>query len=319
MVTIGGTARFLLYPHLSFTWHFYTFFYQSFLLILTWESVRWIHNSLNKVLPFKKHVLKRIAAQLSFSLGLSFAFSIVAIFFVRRYAPFKINDILQLMLIALHVMYILIINLSYIGTYFFDEWKESLVFTAKLEQEKANVQYDNLKNQLNPHFLFNSITSLQALIHENQDLASEFLLQLAKVYRYVLQNRENEQVSILTESRFIENYLMLLKTRFGEIFDYKIEISDAALEKKIVPVTLQVLVENAIKHNSMTIEKPLLVRIYDEVDYLVVENSFQVKSLVETSNKIGLSNLQNLYGYLSKNPIIIEETAQLFRIKIPLL
>jgi two-component system LytT family sensor kinase len=181
------------------------------------------------------------------------------------------------------------------------------------------VQYDNLKNQLNPHFLFNSLTSLNSLIFENPQLASEFLHQLSKVYRYVLENKEKTLVSLSTEVNFISNYVQLLISRFDKGLQVNINISEQALDQKILPVTLQILIENAMKHNITSQDSPLVIDIYDESNYLVVKNNLQIKQIVDNSNGQGLENLRSLYRVLIENEIVIEKNDANFIVKIPLL
>ncbi|NJL13128.1 MAG: histidine kinase [Microscillaceae bacterium] len=250
------------------------------------------------------------------------------IFFLAGYQVsfFEVDRKLRITTHTSVVLIVLLINALFLGYYYFQHWKIALVQAAKLEKEKAltqkylaQLQFVNLQNQLNPHFLFNSITSLNSLIFENQQLASDFLKQLAKVYRYVLQHKEKELVALQTELTFIQSYLSLLKTRFGEAFRYQIDIDDAALQKQIPPVTLQILIENAIKHNVMTLESPLCVEIKSEEDYLKVRNNLQKKSIVAASNKIGLENLKSLYGFLTSENIEIIENHASFIIKLPLI
>ncbi|HEX6845421.1 MAG TPA: two-component regulator propeller domain-containing protein [Chitinophagaceae bacterium] len=188
-----------------------------------------------------------------------------------------------------------------------------------LEKEKALVMYESLKQQLNPHFLFNSLTSLNSLIEAEPKAASEFLDGLSKTYRYILKSRDNETVPLVDEVRFAENYIKLQKTRFERGFDVTISIPDDFNHRKIVPVTLQNLIENAIKHNIIDEESPLVVQIYIEDGLLVVENNLQKKKFVETSNQQGLSNMQSLYKYLSDRPVEIIEIHDSFKIKLPLL
>ena len=190
----------------------------------------------------------------------------------------------------------------------------------RLEKEKSQVQFDNLKNQLNPHFLFNALTSLNGLIFENQGLASQFLQHLSKVYRYVLQNKDKNFVPLQTELDFIENYVFLLRTRFQQALgQLQFDISEAGRERAIVPVTLQILIENALKHNIADVERPLKVEVMTIGDYFVVSNNLQLRKLVETSNKQGLENLRSLYQFLTKKPVIVEQTDDRFAVKIPLL
>jgi ligand-binding sensor domain-containing protein len=188
-----------------------------------------------------------------------------------------------------------------------------------LQKENALVMYEGLKQQLNPHFLFNSLTSLSGLIHSDTRLASRFLERLGKLYRYVLNAQESETVTLEEELRFAENYLHLQKTRFGDGLVAIDEVDKAYYQKRIAPVTLQKLIENAIKHNIIDADSPLVIRIYVEGDYLVTENNLQRKSFVETSNMKGLSGLHRLYSFISPYPIVIEDDTQFFIVKIPLL
>lgn len=191
--------------------------------------------------------------------------------------------------------------------------------TDALEKENALVLFEGLKQQLNPHFLFNSLTSLSGLIHADTRQASLFLERLGKLYRYVLNTQENETVTLGEEMQFVENYTHLQKTRFDDGLMVINEVDRAFYQKRIAPVTLQKLLENAIKHNIIDPETPLCIRFYVEGDYLVAENNLQRKNYVETSNKKGLSSLERLYGYISDKPIIIEDNSHFFIVKIPLL
>jgi ligand-binding sensor domain-containing protein len=190
---------------------------------------------------------------------------------------------------------------------------------TRLEKDKTEIQYQNLINQFNPHFLFNSLTSLNSLIYENRELASEFLEQLSTVYRYLLTHKETQLVTLQEEKEFVGHYIHLLKTRFGNALSVRIDIPASLLKKKIVPVSFQLLIENAIKHNIADEEMPLLISFTADERYLYVTNNLQRKAYVENSNRKGLESLQTLYKYLSLLPFIIEEENDHFTIKLPLL
>jgi ligand-binding sensor domain-containing protein len=191
--------------------------------------------------------------------------------------------------------------------------------TQRLEREKAMVMYESLKQQLNPHFLFNSLSSLNSLIGRDAKTARQFLDSLSKTYRYILKSRDHETVTLSDEIRFAQNYIKLQKTRFEDGFEVIIDIPSEYDDLRIVPVTLQNLIENAMKHNTTDAENPLVIKIYTEEDYLVIENNLQPKDMVETSNKQGLANLQSLYRFMSDKPVFISHTAHQFIIKLPLL
>lgn len=188
-----------------------------------------------------------------------------------------------------------------------------------LGKEKSKVQYENLKQHLNPHFLFNSLTSLSSLIRMDQKMAVDFLDSMSKIYRYILQSKDAEVVSLRDEIKFIQTFIHLQKTRFAEGLHVNLNIEEDYLSKKIVPVTLQNLIENAIKHNIVDAESPLTIDIFAEDNFLIVRNNLQKKKFVETSNKQGLDNLTALYQYLSDKHLIIEEINNYFTIKIPLI
>jgi ligand-binding sensor domain-containing protein len=188
-----------------------------------------------------------------------------------------------------------------------------------LEKEKALVMFGNLKQQLNPHFLFNSLTSLSGLIETDQQQAGDFLAQMSRIYRYILKNSDREFVSLKQEIDFVQVYVKLQQTRFKQGLQVNVTVADNYLARKIAPVTLQNLVENAIKHNIVDEETPLQIDIYTEEEYVVVRNNLQKKSVVETSNKQGLPKLQSLYQYLSAKPVLIREDKTHFTISIPLL
>ncbi|WP_031529948.1 sensor histidine kinase [Dyadobacter crusticola] len=188
----------------------------------------------------------------------------------------------------------------------------------QLEKEKTLVMFESLKQQLNPHFLFNSLTSLDSLIWEDAPKASHFLEGLSWTYRYILKNQNNELVTLSEEMEFAQEYIHIQKTRFQEGLDVRINIDPPYHSWLIAPVTIQNLIDNAIKHNSMSSEQPLVITVRIEDECLVVENNLQKKKFVETSNRQGLKNLQSLYRFLSSRSVRWTETEQAFHIYVPL-
>ena len=192
--------------------------------------------------------------------------------------------------------------------------------THQLKKDKSEIQYQNLINHLNPHFLFNSLSSLSSLIEsEDKAVANKFLDNLSKIYRYILKSRESETVPLMNELKFTKNYINLQKNRFPGGFEVIIDIIDEFNYRKIVPVTIQNLIENAIKHNIIDEESPLIINIFIEEDYLVVSNNLQLKKFVETSNQQGLESMKSLYKYLTNKPLNIKETEKIFSVYIPLI
>lgn len=188
-----------------------------------------------------------------------------------------------------------------------------------LEKEKTQVLFESLKQQLNPHFLFNSLTSLAGLIEADSKQAVNFLKQMSKIYRYILKSRDSDLVMLKEEIEMAQVYINLQQTRFKQGLTVTIDVSEEYFSRRLPPVTLQNMVENAIKHNIIDKDTPLLIEIFIDDDYLVVQNNLQKKPVVETSNKQGLAGLQSLYKYLSSRPVLIEESSTLFAVKLPLL
>jgi ligand-binding sensor domain-containing protein len=191
--------------------------------------------------------------------------------------------------------------------------------TEALEKEKTLVQYENLKQHLNPHFLFNSLTSLGSLIRLDQKMAASFLDGMSKIYRYILQSKDAETVLLKDEINFVQTFIRLQETRFGKGLEIQIDIDPDYMFRKIVPVTLQNLIENAIKHNIVDEDTPLVVEVLVEDEYLMIRNNLQRKSFVETSNRQGLENLISLYAYLTERKLYFIETTTHFTVKIPLI
>jgi hypothetical protein len=290
------------------------FFFLAFLV----EGIYQLNRLLNVYLPFKAAITKRIAVQLLsgavYALTLRFFLYEVG----EPYLPVKLDSMFLAATWFLYILGSFLVNSIFIIDYFIDQWKVSLVRAERLEKEKTQVQFDNLKNQLNPHFLFNALTSLNSLIFENQGLASQFLQHLSKVYRYVLQNKGKNFVTVQTEMDFIQNYVFLLRTRFESALTISFRVHDNSKDKAIVPVTLQILIENALKHNVVDKDRPLSIRIETNDEYLVVSNNLQVRKLVETSNKQGLENLKSLYAFLTDKPVQIESSDTQFSVSVPL-
>ncbi len=220
---------------------------------------------------------------------------------------------------------IALVVLSLLGSFFRYRTRQTAqiyrlqVQATRLERDKTLIQYQNLINHLNPHFLFNSLTSLNSLILTKPKEASIFLRKLSVIYRYILQNKEKELVSLQDELTFAQNYIDLQTGRFGDGLQIDIDVAPAYLTRRIVPITIQNLLENAIKHNIIDEEKPLQIRIYGGADKLYVFNNLQKKDFVETSNKQGLNSLTSLYRYLSQHEVIITQTDTYFLVAIPLL
>lgn len=190
----------------------------------------------------------------------------------------------------------------------------------RLQKEFAQTRLQALKNQVNPHFLFNSLSVLSSLVHIDADLSEQFIEQLSKAYRYILEQKDKEVVTLRTELDFVRSYIFLLKIRFENKFDVHFNIPAELMNTYLPPLTLQLLVENAVKHNQMSVDKPLIIDIRTDPDqYLVVSNTIRARTLDEKSTGIGLQNIQSRYGYLTNLPISAGAEADEYVVRIPLL
>jgi tetratricopeptide (TPR) repeat protein len=218
---------------------------------------------------------------------------------------------------------VLILALIFMSRMFFFQ-RNSEVFkrkTQELEKQHLVNEISLLKTQVNPHFLFNSLSILSSLVRIDPDLSEKFIDQLSRSYRYILEQKDQSLVTLRTELGFIESYAFLLKIRFENKFDLKIDLPEEILDKyKIAPLTLQLLIENAVKHNRMSVSEPLIVNINLENKHvLVVKNKLQPRSTPTKSTGVGLQNIINRYALLTDKHVWAGETQDQFVIKIPLL
>ncbi|MEI8111287.1 MAG: sensor histidine kinase [Chitinophagia bacterium] len=211
---------------------------------------------------------------------------------------------------------VLALDISY---QFFKAWKHSLIEIEKYKIETANAQLQNLKNQLNPHFLFNNLSVLSSLVYQNQDKAIEFINELSKVYRYVLDNKNTELTSLQEELDFLENYIYLLKIRFGNNISFDISIDVADKKKYLPPMCLQTIVENTIQHNEASQANPLNVSIFIENNRLVIQNPIQPRSDKAESSQTGLKNIQIRYQYFTDEKVQVVHTEHIFKVSLPLI
>ncbi len=213
----------------------------------------------------------------------------------------------------------LIIVVIFHFIYFYNHYQQNKVKEQKVIAGTANARFDALKNQLDPHFLFNSLNVLTSLIEENPQNAQKFTTSLSKVYRYVLEQKNKDLVTVDEELDFARTYMSLLKMRFEDsiIFDIPEKSSDP--DCKVVPLSLQLLLENAVKHNMVTTNKPLHIRIYEDGRMLVVENNLQLKQIVKKSSGVGLENIKQRYELLTSKKVNIIQQADRFAVAIPML
>lgn len=235
------------------------------------------------------------------------------------------NEFFNERMIWIHLFYI-ILSLA-VSTFmharsFMINWKQASkieVTQQKIIAGTASAKFETLKNQIDPHFLFNSLNVLSSLIEENPENAQRFTTSLSKIYRYVLEQKDKELVSVEEELSFAKTYMNLLKMRFENSLDYELQIDSIPADAKVVPLSLQLLLENTVKHNIVSEQKPLRIVIFIENNYLVVQNDFQKKEVLQDRRGLGLQNIINRYGIITDRKVIIDQTEKIFSVKIPIL
>ncbi len=274
--------------------------------------------------PWKKNdTIKRIIIGIASStiitlIGLFFlrAFTSVALF-GKSFQDFIANEKFQYYQFGLWITLTIVIIFHFV--YFYNKYQQNRIKEQKVIAGTASAKFDALKNQLDPHFLFNSLNVLTSLIEENPDNAQKFTTSLSKVYRYVLEQKNKELVSVDEELKFAKTYMSLLKMRFEDSIIFDIPEKASNPESKVVPLSLQLLLENAVKHNTVTSSNPLHIKIYEDGDSLVVENNLQPKQIVKKSSGVGLSNIMQRYDLLTNKKVNINKEANRFAVTIPML
>lgn len=212
-----------------------------------------------------------------------------------------------------------IVSLTYHSYYFYQAIKEITAAKEKLESEKIKTEHQSLRAHIDPHFLFNSFNVLSGLIDEDTEKAQHFLSRLSKVYRHVLENRESESVTITDELSFARMYIDLLQMRFEDSMILEVDVQEEYLPKKITPLSLQLLIENAVKHNAFNKRNILVIEIKVEGDYLIVRNNMTPKTTLQNSTGFGLENINRQYQLLTQRSVIIEDDSSYFTVKLPII
>ena len=287
------------------------------LVFLLWEGNRLL-KTLSEKLP-SRQAFSPPLNHFIISLVWVLVISTIASFIVPKFLGLSFSWITMKLMIGFVFRVNLFLHCINAIIFYHRRSKEAGLQIERFKKESIEAQFSALKNQLNPHFLFNSLNVLSNLIYKDTETSNEFITQLAEVYRYVLKNQDKKLIKLEEELAFIQSYIFLVKIRFQENLKIELNIKDERKTKYIAPSTLQILIENAIKHNEISKNKPLKVEIFTEGNYIVTENPVQKKQSKEESSNIGLTNIRNRYSFLSKeNPVIVSSNGT-FTVKIPLI
>lgn len=295
--------------------------YITLITVLLLEGNIGIDKWLNYQFPWIISPIKRIIIQLIANLSYTLLILIDAILIINY---FKFGDttifstkLKEVFIPTLVITFIIL--LVYTCIQFLKSWKATAIEFEKYKTESADAQLQNLKNQLNPHFLFNNLSVLTSLVYKNQDKAAHFITELAKVYRYVLDTKNAELVSLQEELDFINHYIYLQKIRFDDSIEFEIKIEENKDATYLLPMCLQMLVENAIQHNETSQANPLKVFIYIEHNTLVIENPIKLRSNVIYSTKTGLKNIQQRYSFFTNEKVQVSNNGEVFKVTLPLI
>ncbi|MGL5773017.1 MAG: sensor histidine kinase [Bacteroidales bacterium] len=285
----------------------------SFMILIAWIDY-WVIVRINNSFWLSKNLLARIIVE-----G-SILSVIAALFVIVGNIPFRYESSVWEYLISTSykeaVVASILLNLFTITIIEFFVQSER---TRKLQDDNAKMQYQQLKSQINPHFLFNSLNVLVSLINRDADKATDYTKKLSDIYRYVLSYDLQETVLVREELEFIRNYTEILKIRFGNGLDVTYDLKEADLNKKIPPMSLQVLVENAVKHNALSPSDPLSIRIFSDAKDIIVSNNIIPRMRVASSLGIGLHNLNEKYKLISDQAVSVDKNDHEFTVRLPLL
>lgn len=293
----------------------------GFIAWLIYQALKTVNNQLDYAFDWNSNPVRRFFVQALFDISLSI---IIIMFFRFLIAYFNwgnhyvnvIEEFVNVLVVSIYTLIFVIGDLSY---FLVNRWRVSLAELESFKKENLAFEFGMLKTQINPHFLFNSLNTLSGLVHTKPDMASEFIRQLSKLYRILLKEKDNVH-NLEKELGLLDSYIYLVSLRFADNIKFEKEIEVDHLKLNIAPLTLQMLIENAIKHNIVSSKKPLNIKIKSlENNLLEISNNLQLKIDKEESTEIGLKNIKKRYEFLSSRPVNVIENDSEFKVIIPLL
>ncbi len=289
--------------------------------VLIWLGCRAIAQYLWKKYPWHLYPVKHILVEIPLVIGYTTVAAFIVYLINFWLFPSSVKEEISIM--SMDIVFTFVITFFILslheGWYFFTEWKTSLVNEEKLKKENMESQLETLKNQINPHFLFNTLNTLTTLIEEDKKSAIQYVEQTADFFRSILSLKDKEVISLKEEMLLIENFYLLQQKRYGTNLQLLLNIPDEFYDTFVAPLTFQMLTENAIKHNIISKENPLHIAIFVNGDYLVVQNNLQKRVDGNPSSGIGLANITKRYSFLTQRSIEISQDDGYFTVKIPIL
>lgn len=290
--------------------------YMGTMWVLLWKGNSYLSDALSLWFDWLKAPLRTFFIGITATLVYTVGIVVVVQVLFQSALDMSVGDIRFALWSS--VIITLIITLFMNGRAFLFCWRESAINSEKLLRENATARYEVLKNQVSPHFLFNSLNALTNLVHRDPDKAVTFIKQLSEVYRYVLDTRDQEIISLADELAFLKSYVYLQQIRFGDKLRVRLDLATRD-DVFVTPLALQMLVENAIKHNTIADGQPLDIHIFESDGYIQVENTLQRReSTLEHSSGVGLENISRRYETLGSAEVLYFEKDGKFIVRIPL-
>ncbi|MFP4366628.1 MAG: sensor histidine kinase [Bacteroidales bacterium] len=287
--------------------------------VIIWLGVRRIVIYLWDKFPWEKNPVKHLLIEIAAILGYTMLAGILISLYWLYFNPEYINNQEFGLNIFFTLLVTFFITSLHEGWFFFQQWKKTLLFSEKLEKENIQIQFETLKSQISPHFLFNNLNTLTSLIEDDQKLAVDYVQRTADYFRNILSLKDKDVILLTDEMRLIEDYYYLQQKRFGSNLTLDVYVGHDYLRTFVAPLTIQMLFENAIKHNIISKESPLNISISIDEEYIIVRNNLQLRENDAESNGIGLKNIKNRYLYLSGREVIVYSNSDIFVVKLPVL
>jgi len=312
----------LMYKNHQLITHLYNYIISCILSFLVLLALTWISKWLNEKYSWERAPGRRFYMQvILITVAMVLVINALRFLIIVIFKPGTFIRLLDEMVVTVFFVFMgLLLVFIDLGVNLQNKWRYSLAEIERYRSENIKTQFEMLRIQVNPHFLFNSLNTLSSLIYQDRDTASGYVRELSSVYRYILDKRQQEIVSLQEELQFTASYIYLQRIRFDRKLTINLTIDPAQLILNIVPLTLQILIENAVKHNIVSEKRPLTVEIFSEGEQMIaVSNNLQKKTGETYSSGIGLDNIRNRLSVLTKNKVVVTETENIFKVSVPLL
>lgn len=283
----------------------------------------WISQRLDQYIPWRNQLANRFISGIFLHFIVAYFLCVTLIQIYKSLTQdlaleFQFTNDLGLKLGIIFIIIAVLYTIIYFALYSYYTYASYQIESIKVERQQIDLQLRALKSQLSAHFLFNNLNAISELAHQDQKATEKYIRELAQIYNYSLKSYHSKLVPFNDELDLVKSYLEILKTRYGSVFKYEINITEDALASNVPALTLQMLVENAIKHNQMLSDSPLEISIFNDKNQVIITNNITISPRSVQSFHIGIDNIKKRYKLLCNKPVIIEKTSH-FIVKLPLI